>query len=248
MDRKSNPASTSNVGSPVFVVPKKGPKKWRMVVDMRALNNISKKTALIMPILEEQLNTVAGSTHFGTFDVLAGFDFLPTGENSQKYFNLITPEGAFTMCGAPMGWVNTPAIYHNRIVTEILEPAGLYEKVERCGALQWLDDTLLHAKTFEDYVEGLRKFLKAVIAKGVRLSIKKCELYNSEVEWCGRRISGEGWNFDGKFYDKILSVTRPERAWELAQVIYLCNWGGRNYAGTSSSYYGPLPRALPMLL
>ena len=221
------PAKNPLYGCPVFVVPKKGPKKWRMVVDMRALNKITKRTALIMPNLEDQLNRVHGSKHFGTFDVLSGFDFLPTEEGSQKYFNLITPDGAYTMCGAPMGWLNTPAIFHERIVTEILQPAGLYEKEgQGVGALQWLDDTLLYARTFEEYLDGLKRFLKATINKKIRLSIKKCDLYGEKAEWCGRRINEVGWNFDSKFYDKILTVTRPERAWELAQAIYLCNWIG----------------------
>ena len=218
-------AANAYYGSPIFIVPKKGPKKWRMVVDMRNLNKISVKTAMQMPLLEDQLKDVSGAKIFGSFDVLSGFDFLPTHENSQKYFTLVSSDAAYTMCGAPMGWLNTPALFQDRIVRNVLRPNNLYRK-ERNGAIQWLDDTLLYAEDFESYCKNLRKFLQGMIDRKVRLSIEKCELYGSEVEWCGRKISAEGWNYATKFYEKILLTQPPVRAWELAQVIYLCNWIG----------------------
>ena len=210
-------------GSPIFVVPKKGPKKWRMVVDMRALNKITVRTALDMPFLDQQLDYIDGAKVFGTFDVLSGFDFLPTATNSQKYFTLVTKDGAYTMCGAPMGWLNTPALFQERIQSNILKPIGLLGKKVN-GAIQWLDDTCLYAQDFDTYLEMLEKFLEQMIKRGVRLSIEKCELYGTEIEWCGRRINAQGWNFMTKFYEKILTVQRPVRVWEMAQVIYLCNW------------------------
>ena len=145
--------------SPAFVVKKKGPKKWRMVVDMRELNKWTKPTALLMPILEEQLARLGDAKYFGSFDVFSGFDYLPTSEKSQKYFNLVTLESCVTMLGAPMGWRNTPQIYQNRILEEILKPAGIYSQPE-AGCLQWIDDTLLYATDFDGYFDVLDRFLK----------------------------------------------------------------------------------------
>ena len=54
--------------------------------------------------------------------MLSGFDFLPTSEGSRKYFNIITLMGAFQMNGAPMGWLNTPQTFQERIMSEILTP------------------------------------------------------------------------------------------------------------------------------
>ena len=119
------PAKTPVYASPAFVVKKKGPKKWRMVIDMRELNKWTKKTALQMPNLEEQLSRLGNARYFVSFDVFSGFDYLSTSERSQKYFNIVTLEACVTMLGAPMGWTNTPQIYQNRIVEEILKPAEI---------------------------------------------------------------------------------------------------------------------------
>lgn len=90
-------------GSQAFLVPKKGNVKFRMVVDMRKLNSVTKRISLIMPNLEKQITYPRGATVYGSFDILSGFDYLPVAENSRKFFVLVTPYGAFEMIGSPMG-------------------------------------------------------------------------------------------------------------------------------------------------
>ena len=124
---------------------------------MRKLNKWTKKTALQMPVLEAQLSRIGKGKIFGTFDILSGFDFLRTHEESQKYFTLVTNEGSYTMIGAPMGWTNTPQLFQSRILEEILKPAGIYSKEDN-GCLQWVDDTLLYADSFTSYINVLEKF------------------------------------------------------------------------------------------
>ena len=81
-----------------------------------------------MPNLEEQLSRLGDSKYFGFFDVCSGLDYLPTSKRSQKYFNIVTAECCMTMLGAPMGWCNTPQMYQNRILEEILKSEGIYSK------------------------------------------------------------------------------------------------------------------------
>ena len=122
-----------------------------------------------------------------------------------------------------MGWVNTPQLFQSRILEEILKPAKIYGR-ERNGCLQWIDDSLIYSQTFNDYLEILDRFLKAVANKKVRLNIRKCELINKEVEWCGRLVTYKKWGFHPKFFKKILEVNLPQYEHEIAQVIYLANW------------------------
>ena len=198
-----------------FTVPKKGHKKFRMVIDMRPLNEISLKTALNLPHLEQQLGFVRQAKIFTAFDVLSGFDFLETEEKSRKFFNITTSHGAFSMCGAPMGMVNTPAMFQERIMTEILQPSELYAGLD-VGVCQWIDDTLLCATTPENSMDALNRYLEAVKAIGVRLNIRKMELLKPRIGWCGRILSHGSWKFDDKFYKKILEVPR--------QVFYFATW------------------------
>eukprot|EP00924_Labyrinthula_sp_SR-Ha-C_P001742 snap_masked-scaffold_64-processed-gene-0.37-mRNA-1 protein AED:0.39 eAED:0.40 QI:0/0/0/1/1/1/2/0/1625 len=220
------PTKNPMYGSPAFLVPKPGrPGEWRMVVDMKLLNSHTRKTPLIMPNLEQQVSFTKGATVFGSFDILSGFDYLPVAENSRKYFTIVTYFGCYEMCGSPQGWVNTPQLFQNRMLTDILRPLDLFAKTSN-GVIQWIDDTLLFSESFEKYILLLDAFLNKLTQLNLRLNISKCSFYDTEAIWCGRTINRFGWRFSEKYYNKILETPRPTFAHELAQVLYLCNWLG----------------------
>ena len=217
-------AKNPTYGSPAFAVDKKGPKRFRMVLDLRRLNKWTVKSPLAMPNLEEQVARCTKGKYFGSFDVLSGFDYLRTAKESQKYFTIVTMEKSYTMVGAPMGWCNTPMLFQNRIKNEVIDQSGISAEVEGLGVILWIDDILLYCTTFEQYLENLDKLLVAVIKKKVRLNVRKCDFYNTQAEWCGREISHGQWTFAEKYYKKILETAKPVYRHELAQVMYLANW------------------------
>ena len=217
------PTSNPLYGSQAFLVLKKGLEKYRLVVDMRRLNENTRKTSLMMPNLEQQLNFPVDCNFFGSFDILSGFDYLPVEEDSRKYFVIVTCFGSFEFCGSPQGWVNTPQFFQNRMLSEILQPAELFA-VSDGGILQWIDDSLLYASSFSKYCQTLDKFLKQLIKKNLRLNVNKCTFISQEGEWCGRRLERNHWSFSKRYFDKILLTPKPTFTHELAKALYLINW------------------------
>ena len=124
------------------------------------------------------------------------------------------------MLGVPMGWVNSPVLFQNRLMEEVLQPQDLYLS----HAIQWIDDTLLYGTDSNDYLDALSRFLSQIEEKGLRLNVDKCDFATDKVVWCGREITPDGWTFEQKFYKKILEIPKPQYVHEMAQVIYLANW------------------------
>ena len=218
------PVKHAEYCSQSFVVNKKGPARFRMVVDMKPLNSITVKTALQLPLLEHQLHHVRGAKYFACYDIKAGYDFLRTATSSQKYFNLVMPWGqAYKMIGTPQGWTNSPMYYQDRMVREVIMPTGFYCR-DSTGILQWIDDSFFYIETLASYLIMLTNFLKQLIYKKVRLSIHKCTLLSHHIDYCGRHFSAEGWNFMPVYYEKILKTNRPRFHHELAEAIYLATW------------------------
>eukprot|EP00924_Labyrinthula_sp_SR-Ha-C_P016790 augustus_masked-scaffold_6-processed-gene-14.67-mRNA-1 protein AED:1.00 eAED:1.00 QI:0/-1/0/0/-1/1/1/0/137 len=60
----------------VMVVPKKGPKRFHLVVDFRPLNSITKRVSNTLPKLGLQFNRARGKSYNATFDFLSGFNYL----------------------------------------------------------------------------------------------------------------------------------------------------------------------------
>eukprot|EP00924_Labyrinthula_sp_SR-Ha-C_P002029 snap_masked-scaffold_90-processed-gene-0.13-mRNA-1 protein AED:1.00 eAED:1.00 QI:0/-1/0/0/-1/1/1/0/131 len=85
-----------------FVFPKKGPKKYRMAVDFRQLNAVTRKVVNNLSNIDLQVAKIKGNTIFGSFDLLSGFGYLPKHLNSQNLFTFGTYCGvAYSFRGAP---------------------------------------------------------------------------------------------------------------------------------------------------
>ena len=134
-----------------------------------------------MPLLEQQVSCPRGAVCFGSYDILSGFDYLPVAEESRRFFVIVTSYGCYEMCGSPQGWVNTPQLCQDRMVSKVLNPLDLFCRPET-GVIQWVDDPLLHSSSFEDCLEALSRLLDRLIEKRLRLNISKCEFLGRRME------------------------------------------------------------------
>eukprot|EP00924_Labyrinthula_sp_SR-Ha-C_P002314 maker-scaffold_16-snap-gene-0.37-mRNA-1 protein AED:0.19 eAED:0.29 QI:0/0/0/1/0/0/2/0/585 len=200
---------------------KAGPEKFQLVVDFRPLNNITTRASNTLPLIEQQISRARGKKFFASFDLLSRFDYLPTKGSSSEYFTFTTPWGvAYSFCGSPQGWCNTPSLFSMRQITDVLEPCGFLPD----KAMQWIDDTVLLADDLDEMYSMLECYLKRIQKMKLRLSIEKCELLATNAEFCGRRINSYGHGFCKKYAERLLNKAGPAYVHELAQFIYTANF------------------------
>ena len=213
--------------SPCFMVPKKNG-TYRLVVDLRDVNERVEESALVLPNLENQLTWVPpGCKYYGGLDCLSGFDMLATQEEDTKFFGISTPWGIFKMSGAPMGFINTPGVFQDRMVNEILGGVDKEKSVfatHPYGVLQWLDDSVLYAPTFQKYLHLLERILTSCSSWGLRLNVAKCFLIQPKIEWCGRILWNGKWKYKEAYFDKILKIPSPSNVGELETIVYMTTW------------------------
>eukprot|EP00924_Labyrinthula_sp_SR-Ha-C_P011423 augustus_masked-scaffold_46-processed-gene-0.9-mRNA-1 protein AED:0.36 eAED:0.36 QI:0/-1/0/1/-1/1/1/0/2648 len=210
--------------SPAFMVPKKG-NKWRMVIDLRELNEMVEVSGASLVDLEAQLNWLPQNINYiASLDALSGFDMLPISKDAEKYFNISTPFGCYRLLGSPMGLINTPFVYSTRMISYILGGHNGVFGTPNQGCLQWLDDSLVYSQTFEGFISVLETILKNCLKYKLRLNANKCIFITQSTEWCGRTISKEGWNFSTKHFNKILKMNSPRTLGQLEDILYVSSW------------------------
>jgi hypothetical protein len=64
--------SSSPYGSPILFVRKKDG-SFRMVIDYRAVNNLTRKDRYPLPRIDDLLDKLQGSQYFSSFDLLSGY-------------------------------------------------------------------------------------------------------------------------------------------------------------------------------
>lgn len=206
-------------GFPVFIKSKPGKKDdFRLLFDLRAINERINMTSLPLPQLESMLNSLAGSKLYAILDLLKGFNALPVAEDSQGIFVAVTPIGCIELLVAPQGCSICPGVFHDRVTTEVLREDYI------TNSLNWIDDCLIKSSNEPDFLKNLDRILGKFEACGFKISVAKAVLYALKVVWAGRHIEDAKIQYEDRFYTKIMEWAPPKYGNELSQFLYALNW------------------------
>lgn len=99
--------SNSPYNSPLWIVPKKpdenGNKKWRMVIDYRALNEKSVADAYPLPSINEILDQLGNARYFSVLDLASGFHQIGMEPEDAAKTAFSTPFGHYQYNRMPFG-------------------------------------------------------------------------------------------------------------------------------------------------
>ncbi|KAG0925429.1 hypothetical protein G6F30_013366 [Rhizopus arrhizus] len=106
--------SNSPWAAPVILVKKKNG-EYRMVIDYRKLNAVTKKDSYPLPRIDDLLDTLGKASIFSALDMRAGFHQVPLEEESKELTAFTTKYGVYHYNTLPMGLVNSPATFQRLI-------------------------------------------------------------------------------------------------------------------------------------
>ena len=96
--------------SPVVVTPKKNG-KWRIYVNYKPLNIVTKRDHFPLPFQDEILNKVVGHERYTVCDGYSGYFEISITKEDQKKMTFIMPWGCFAYRVMPFGLTNAPATF-----------------------------------------------------------------------------------------------------------------------------------------
>lgn len=173
--------SRSDYASAVVMVRKKDG-SYRVCVDYRRLNKKVVKDRFPLPLIEDQIDVLAGARIFSTIDMKNGFFHIPVEESSRKYTAFITPDGLFEFNKTPFGLCNSPASF-GRFVRDA------FKDLNREGILMhYMDDVIIPAADESEGLERLKRFLAVAEKYGININWKKCQFLKRRVDFLGHII------------------------------------------------------------
>ena len=176
--------STSLWASPVVMVRKKDG-GWRMCVDYRRLNSVTKFDCFSLPHIDEALDAFAGATVFSSLDLVMAYHQVPLKPADVEKTAFITHVGLYEMLKMPFGLCNAPSTYQ-RLMISLLQ--GLIGRI--CFA--YLDDVIVFSKRRDEHENDLRAVLDRICDAGLKLKPAKCKLFCAQVLYLEHVISPAG--------------------------------------------------------
>ena len=209
--------SDSEWGFPVLFVPKPG-NKWRMCIDYRALNAVTRKNTYPLPRIDDCLNAFGEARYFSKIDLLSGYwqVRVDSQDISKTAFN--TREGKFEFLVMPFGLTNAPATFQT-MMNQVLRP--LLNKT----VVVYLDDIVIFSKTREEHEQHVLEVLKALKKEELRIHPDKSVFGVETITFCGHEISK---GTSRPLQDKVKLI----RDWPVPRTVHEV----RQFVGLASYY------------
>ncbi|KAK3743858.1 hypothetical protein QZH41_005256 [Actinostola sp. cb2023] len=204
--------SASPWASPIVLVRKRDG-SMRFCVDYRKLNEVTVKDSYPLPTIDSCFDALSGSKWFSTLDLSSGYWQVEMDQKDKEKTAFTTGSGGlyhFTVMA--FGLCNAPATFE-RLMEKVL--SGLSWEI----CLAYIDDIIVHAKTFQAEKERLREVLKRMRAAGLKLSPKKCHLFQQSVEFLGHIVSSDGISTNPEKVKAVRESTKYEVFSDFARTI-----------------------------
>ncbi|CAF4547123.1 unnamed protein product, partial [Didymodactylos carnosus] len=196
--------STSNYASPGFLTDKKDG-KWRLVVDYKKLNAITKKDNNPLPNMEETIQRLGGGyLYFSKLDLKSGFFQIPIREKDRHETAFITPFGLYEFTVLAQGLKNSPPIFQH-VMSKLLESCRKFSMV-------YLDD--IFSKSYEEHIDHLNQVLIRLDESNFQLNPPKCEVAKAQINYLGHTINKTGIT---PLHENIKAILELKEQWTLKQ-------------------------------
>lgn len=171
-----------------------------------------------IPRADHLFNKMKGATIFCHLDVTDAYSHLPVDDDFAHALTLNTPtHGLIRPTRAVYGAANIPAIWQRRM-------EGILQGIN--NVLNFFDDILVHATSFEELLSALEIIFQRARTHGLRLNRTKCVFASPTVEFLGHRIDSAGIHKSDKHIEAVRDAPQPRSHEELQLFLGKANYYG----------------------
>ena len=136
---------------------------WRVCIDYRKLNTVTKKDHFPLPFIDQMLDRLAGHPYLCFLDGYSRYNQISTAPEDQEKTTFTCPFGTFAFRRMPFGLCNAPSTFQ-RCMTSIF--SDLAKEVMEI----FMDDFTVYGSSFEQCLHNLGTVLQRCKDKNLALN------------------------------------------------------------------------------
>ncbi|GBG80301.1 hypothetical protein CBR_g30669 [Chara braunii] len=213
--------STSEFGAPVLFVPK-GNGEFRMCIDYRGLNKITRKSTEPLPRIDDLLDMVQGCTVFSKVDLKSGYHQIEMAEEDVYKTAFKTRYGIYEFLVMPFGLCNAPGTFQT-------EMHRIFRPYLDKFMVVYLDDILVFSKTAREHAEHLALVLQSLCDSQYKINREKSSFGVPSVIYLGHVISGDGLALEAAKIAAIQEWPQPQTVRDVRSFMGLASYYRNQY-------------------
>ena len=204
-----------------IVIAKKIGGGLRLCIDYRMLNKATHVLNGPIPKLEDAVNKISGMKYLASCDLKSAYWQLPLTKEAQEKTTFVVEQGTFAFLRIPFGLSSAPAYYQATLqnVLDEIKHSTDEENRHNSMAANYLDDIIVGGRTYNSYLDGLRKFFNILRKYDLKYSAAKSEWGKREVRYLGYVITGDAWYPDPERITALTKRPPPQNLRELRGCI-----------------------------
>ncbi|RVW64167.1 Retrovirus-related Pol polyprotein from transposon 17.6 [Vitis vinifera] len=185
---------------------------WRVCIDYRRLNSVTRKDHFPLPFMDQVLERVSGHPFYCFLDGYSGYFQIEIDLEDQEKTTFTCPFGTFAYRRMPFGLCNAPATFQ-RCMLSIFS-----DMVERIMEV-FMDDITVYGSSYEECLLHLEAVLQRCIEKDLVLNWEKCHFMVQQGIVLGHIISKKGIEVDKAKVELIVKLPPPTNVKGIRQFL-----------------------------
>ena len=175
---------------------------WRVCIDYKRLNEVTRKDHFPLPFINQLLERVSGHPFYCFLDGYSGYFQIEIAAEDQEKTTFTCPFRTYSYRRMPFGLCNAPATFQ-RCMLSIFS-----DMVEHIMEV-YVDDITIYGGTFEECLANLKTMLQRCIEKNLVLNWEKCHFMVNRGIVSGHVISNKGIEVDKAKVELISKLPSP---------------------------------------
>ena len=224
------PSSLEWSSPSVLIRKRDGDIRW--CIDFRVVNQVTRKDAYPLPLIEQCLDALAGVVYMSTLDMNSGYWqlLLAMADCCKTAFQM--KDGLYEFLRMPFRLCNAPATFQRAI--QLVFRGMTWREV-----LTYLDDINVLGRGFEDHLQNLQKAFERLQENNLKLKPRKCKFFQTEVPFLGKLATQKGLAVDPKKVEAIVTWPVPTCKKEVESFLGFVNYH-RNHIKEYAQLAAPL--------
>lgn len=196
---------------------KKPTGKWRICLDSRRLNSLTKKDDFPIPNMSLILQRIKRAHYFSVIDLTESYYQVELDDDAKNKTAFRTNKGLYRFKVMPFGLTNAPATMARLMVKVLghdLEPS----------VYVYLDDIIITSESLEEHLRLIRIVGERLTRAGLTINIQKSKFCQTSIRYLGYVLTADGLSMDAAKIQPILDYPAPRNVKDVRRLIGLAGF------------------------